>query len=548
MQVFRRLLFILTLFTGLCVNEVNAKQKTFQREYTYNASEADSRISARAIALGQVKQLLLEELGSYIQSELWTTTTEENDQFKTMSSAKIKSITAGIAATRIVEERWNGEEFYLKADITVDEDFLKKRLKEIAANTAEMDRLAALQQKTDSAFAEIERLRQLLESISDEKEKERLQEKYEALAANYNWRESPEATPRMEVVFVLDATGSMGSMIANAKDKIWAIATTMAQSEPAPELSIGVIAYRDRTDSYVTKQLPLTNSIDELYTQLLEIQAAGGGDMPESVNQGLSEAVFDYQWDTNPTTLRSIYLIGDCPPHLDYHDDIHYRESCAEARKKDILINTIQCGVNSSTTPIWKEIAQLGGGVYLSLDQSGNNFAISTPYDTELARKAKELDGTRLYYGQNAIDESNRKKMVAEAIYEKSNDEEEARRGIYNATTSSGRKSFLGEGELIQAYADKRVDAGQLTESELPEELKNRTPEERKKYLDTKLEERQKIEAEIKALNAKREAYIQEQLEARKSEAKNSFNNQLHNVFREQAKRKQYSAPKHARF
>lgn len=52
----------------LSPNSALAETKTFQREYTYQASEADSKLSARAIALEQVKRLLLEELGTYLES------------------------------------------------------------------------------------------------------------------------------------------------------------------------------------------------------------------------------------------------------------------------------------------------------------------------------------------------------------------------------------------------------------------------------------------------------------------------------------------------
>jgi len=46
------------------------------------------------------------------------------------------------------------------------------------------------------------------------------------------------APARIEVVFVLDTTGSMGGLIQAAKEKIW-FATTMAQAEPAPEMKMG---------------------------------------------------------------------------------------------------------------------------------------------------------------------------------------------------------------------------------------------------------------------------------------------------------------------
>lgn len=57
----------------------------------------------------------------------------------------------------------------------------------------------------------------------------------------------------IEVVFVLDTTGSMSGLIQAAKEKVWSIASTMAQADPAPEIKMGLVAYRDRGDEYVTR-------------------------------------------------------------------------------------------------------------------------------------------------------------------------------------------------------------------------------------------------------------------------------------------------------
>ena len=102
--------------------------------------------------------------------------------------------------------------------------------------------------------------------------------------------------PAVEVVFVLDTTGSMGGLIAAAKDKIWSIANTLATADPAPQIRMGLVGYRDRGDAYVTLATPLSDDLDAVYTQLMQFQADGGGDGPESVNQALYEAVTRPDW------------------------------------------------------------------------------------------------------------------------------------------------------------------------------------------------------------------------------------------------------------
>lgn len=58
------LLIIMLIAASPCLASI----KVFEREYTYQAGEADSKLSSRTIALAEVKRLLLEELGTYLES------------------------------------------------------------------------------------------------------------------------------------------------------------------------------------------------------------------------------------------------------------------------------------------------------------------------------------------------------------------------------------------------------------------------------------------------------------------------------------------------
>src|SRR5512143_2860384 len=70
---------------------------------------------------------------------------------------------------------------------------------------------------------------------------------------NANANQAPKVRPKVEVVFVLDTTGSMTGLIQGAKEKIWSIAKHIASGKPTPDVSIGLVAYRDIGDAYVTK-------------------------------------------------------------------------------------------------------------------------------------------------------------------------------------------------------------------------------------------------------------------------------------------------------
>ena len=147
--------------------------------------------------------------------------------------------------------------------------------------------------------------------------------------------------PQIEVCFVLDTTGSMGGLIQGAKDKIWSIADELVTTEPAPKIQFGLVGYRDRGDTYVTKVTDLTEDLDTIHTKLMAFQAGGGGDGPESVNQSLHESVTKMAWSDDDKVLKIIFLVGDAPPHMDY-DEVQYPEICALAMDKDLVTNTSQ--------------------------------------------------------------------------------------------------------------------------------------------------------------------------------------------------------------
>src|SRR5438034_3793908 len=84
------------------------------------------------------------------------------------------------------------------------------------------------------------------------------------------------ARPEVEVVFCLDTTGSMGGLIDAAKKKIWSISNQISSGNPTPHVKIGLVAFRDRGDDYITKVFDLTDDLDAVYGNLMKFQAAGG--------------------------------------------------------------------------------------------------------------------------------------------------------------------------------------------------------------------------------------------------------------------------------
>jgi Mg-chelatase subunit ChlD len=209
----------------------------------------------------------------------------------------------------------------------------------------------------------------------------------------------PKAPPRIEVVFALDTTGSMGGLIEGAKRKIWSLAQFIGSGQPKPDLRVGLVAYRDRGDAYVTKFYDLTDDLDDVFEHLQAFQADGGGDGPEDVNRALGDAIEKSSWTEGQNTLKLIYVVGDAPPHDDYSDEPNSRAWARRAQEKGIRINTVRCGSDSTTQVAFARISHIASGEFASIDQTGGVETVATPFDEKLAALNKKLVGTAIGYG-----------------------------------------------------------------------------------------------------------------------------------------------------
>lgn len=348
---------------------------------------------------------------------------------------------------------------------------------------------------------------------------------------------SPNQAPKIDVVFVLDTTGSMGGLIQAAKEKIWSIASSMASAKPAPVIRMGLVAYRDRGDSYVTKVVDLSADLDTLYVTLMDFRAEGGGDGPESVNQGLYDAVNKLSWSADQSVYKAVFLVGDAPPHMDYQDDVKYPVTLELARQRGIVVNTIQCGTETDTKTKWQQIAQLGQGGFFEVGQSGNAVALTTPFDKKLAELSAKLDETRLYYGNAEEKAKNQAKQAAtEKLHVGASVESRARRAAFNVS-KSGKANFAGDKELVDDISSGRVKLEKIERDKLPAPLQSMAPAAQKAVVEETAKKRLELEQEIGALSRQRADYLSTEV-VKTGGAKDSLDQQIYGVVREQAAKK----------
>jgi hypothetical protein len=238
-------------------------------------------------------------------------------------------------------------------------------------------------------------------------------------------------------------------------------------------------------------------------------------------------------WSQDRKVLKIIFLVGDAPPHMDYADGPKYPELCRMAAKKDLIINTVQCGNVASTTPIWKEIAKASEGSYAAIAQSGGVAVIATPMDDELARLNKKIGETLIPYGDaNVRREVAAKQASAESVPASA----AADRLSYNART---KKGVQGRGELLDALASNAVKLQSIDKKDLPAEFQKLTKEELETRIAKTRAERDSLQKDVQELTKKRDAYIQVENKRLAETGKGAgFDEKVAETIRQQAERK----------
>jgi hypothetical protein len=168
----------------------------------------------------------------------------------------------------------------------------------------------------------------------------------------------------LDIVITFDSTGSMGGEIREVKEQIKRIGGTLLKMVPKARISI--CTYRDDGDEYVVQGLPLTSDITEIDDYLAGIDADGGGDEPEAVQEGMRWAIEKNQFRAN--ARKMLLLFGDQPPHRQDHGTCLSLASDFQ-REHGGIVSTVTCR-RSDRLDEFIEIAEMGGGeAFLTSDQ-----------------------------------------------------------------------------------------------------------------------------------------------------------------------------------
>ena len=178
----------------------------------------------------------------------------------------------------------------------------------------------------------------------------------------------------LELMFVVDATGSMGDEMDYLKAEIDNVIGTVKEKNANANIRLATMVYRDQGDEYVTRYSDFSTDIEMQRDWLSGQYARGGGDTPEAVHTALKEAIEQKQWSPNATKL--LFHVADAPAHN--RDLQQWNSSVLKAAEEGIkIISVASSGIGVDTEYYFRSQSILTGGQYVFLT---NHSGIGNPH------------------------------------------------------------------------------------------------------------------------------------------------------------------------
>jgi len=341
--------------------------------------------------------------------------------------------------------------------------------------------------------------------------------------------------PKVQLAILLDTSNSMDGLVEQAKTQLWRIVNQFATATGAngqkPQVEVALYHYGTPSlgadTGYIRQLLPLTTDLDRVSEELFKLKTNGGDEYCGAVIQA---AVNQLLWSRGKDDYRAIFIAGNEPFT---QGKVDFRISCKAAITAGIIVNTIFCGANQEgISTHWKEGADLSDGAYFSINQNQRVVNITTPFDKELAELGGKLNTTYLAYGAAG------KSGLSNQLAQDSNASGAgASVAIARAQTKASAQYRNSTWDLLDALEEKKIDLAKIKEADLPAELKNKSEQERKAYVEEKKKEREEVQKKIEKLSRERDAHIAAEQKKTANSPANTLDTAIINAIRTQATR-----------
>ncbi len=309
----------------------------------------------------------------------------------------------------------------------------------------------------------------------------------------------------VDVAVLLDTSNSMDGLISQAKSQLWTIVQQFAKAKKngqTPVLRVALFEYGNTrlpaSEGFIRQVVPLSDDLDKLSEALFALTTKGGD---EYCGQVIDEAITRLDWSKEPNGYKAIFIAGNEPFT---QGSVDYRAACKRAIEHGIVVNTIHCGTNQEgINGKWQHGAQLAEGEYFNIDQDRTVMNIHCPQDEIIIKLNADLNKTYLWYG----DAKDRDFYCANQLAQDGNAARVgASLGRIAAKATSGYSNR--NRDLVDTLKEDREILKKVKKEELPEALRELTPEACETYVKEMSSRRAEVQKKINALAAEREAYL----------------------------------------
>lgn len=349
----------------------------------------------------------------------------------------------------------------------------------------------------------------------------------------------------VDVAILLDTSNSMDGLINQARNQLWQIVQRLSVTEKdgrKPALRVSVFEYGNTnlpaTENYIRQVLPLSDDLDKVSEALFGLKTRGGDEYCGAV---IGEAIARLDWSKGADAYKSIFIAGN---EAFTQGQVSYLNTCADAKEKGILVNTIHCGDHSTGVKgMWADGAVKGGGQSFNINQDRQQVSIPCPQDKILIELNTKLNKTYLWFG----DKSARRMYCENQAVQDTNASlgQLATRGggMGSAMGGMGGMGVGGGGagpggrlapafsgrvaskasriydnrarDLVDAMDADKESVKKVAKEKLPDEMQKMSEAERKSYVADKAAERKKIQEQIKKVAKERQAFLDSELKKR---------------------------------
>ncbi len=319
--------------------------------------------------------------------------------------------------------------------------------------------------------------------------------------------------PKMDIVFMLDISGSTGGILTSVRSKFWEIQNEIARLEPRPDVRFGIVCMGRpsflKENDYIRIVSDLTYDIAPgayEFFQIKEVTAPGRFYMGD----GLEAAVNKMSWSDDPKAVKMIFNCGNGG----ISSGPGYQKGAKEAKEKGIVIHSLyfETYFNAAEQATWKDMAEITGGSFERIGLKEPNIEFEKNYNSQMLLEASQMiNTTYVYYGKNGLERYEMQADLDEEAALLGDDQIEAR------TFFKSNDHYQGsnwEWDLVDLYNTQKGYAGGADRKTLDESLQHMSDEELLMYVQEKSYERREYISITKLLSTQREQYMKKKREA----------------------------------